>query len=169
MISFDTGARRFNLRAAAVVLDGSRVLLHRMDGDDFWTFPGGRVEAGEVASATVAREMQEELGEPISCGELLWVVENFFVYRGVSHHELGLYFRVGLEPRSRLLATAGPYVGSDAGVRLMFAWFERAELHSFKIRPSFVADALASPDLSFHHIVHRDEEARKDATVDGFP
>lgn len=158
MISFDTDGRRFNLRAAAVALDGSRVLLHRMDGDDFWTFPGGRVESGELAAATVVREMSEELAEPVSCGELVWVVENFFVYRGVPHHELGLYFRVELEPRSRLLVTPGPYLGADAGVRLTFAWFDRSELHALEIRPSFAAAVLASPQLQFRHIVHRDED-----------
>lgn len=159
MISFDTGARRFNLRAAAIVLDGGRVLLHRMDGDDFWTFPGGRVEGGELAATTVVREMAEELAEPVTCSELVWVVENFFVYRGVSHHELGLYFRAALEPGSRLLTTPGPYIGADAGVRLTFAWFERSELRGLAIRPSFVATVLEAAELSFRHIVHRDEEA----------
>jgi hypothetical protein len=53
MISFDAGTRRFNLRAAAIVLNGSQVLLHRLEGDAFWTFPGGRVDGGELASAAV--------------------------------------------------------------------------------------------------------------------
>ena len=44
MIFFDADSRRFNLRAAAIVLNGSQVLLHRLEGDAFWSFPGGRVE-----------------------------------------------------------------------------------------------------------------------------
>jgi 8-oxo-dGTP pyrophosphatase MutT (NUDIX family) len=156
MISFDAGKGRFNLRAAAIIIDGTRVLLHTCEGDDFWTFPGGRVEAGEVASATVERELREELDERVTCGDLIWLVENFFVYRGVPHHELGLYFRARLAPESRLLSSPGPFVGAEAHTPLTFAWFERAELASVAIRPSFVAGALAQRELEFRHIVQRD-------------
>ncbi len=156
MISFDAGSRRFNLRAAAVVLEGSRILLHRCDGDDFWTFPGGRVEAGEDAATTVERELREELHEQVTCGELVWLVENFFVYRGVAHHELGLYLRTRLAPESRLLAGPGPFLGAEANVPLTFTWLERSELARLEIRPSFVAAVLAQGDLEFRHIVHRE-------------
>jgi len=159
MISFDADAHRFNLRAAAVVLNGSQVLLHRLDGDAFWSFPGGRVDGGELASAAVVREMAEEIGESVVCGELLWVVENFFTYRGVGHHELGLYFRVTLPPDSRLLSALGPYMGVEGDAQLTFAWFERAALGGIDVRPSFVPMALAGPDIGFRHIVHRDEDA----------
>lgn len=157
MISFDADAHRFNLRAAAVVLNGSLVLLHRLEGDSFWSFPGGRVDGGELASAAVVREMQEELGETVACGELLWVVENFFTYRGVGHHELGLYFQVSLRPDSPLLSAPGPYIGREGDTPLTFAWFDRAALGAIDVRPSFVPTALACEPLGFQHIVHRDE------------
>jgi 8-oxo-dGTP pyrophosphatase MutT (NUDIX family) len=157
MISFDAGSRRFNLRAAAIIMDGARVLLHTCEGDAFWTFPGGRVEAGEAASATVERELHEELDERVTCGDLTWLVENFFTYRGVPHHELGLYFRARLASESRLLSSPGPFVGAEAHARLTFAWFERAGLAGVVIRPSFVAAALAQRELEFRHIVQRDD------------
>jgi ADP-ribose pyrophosphatase YjhB (NUDIX family) len=62
MLSFDAGAWRFNLRAAAIIRNVDRVLLHRLIGDDFWALPGGRVEAGETAQAAVGGEMREEIG-----------------------------------------------------------------------------------------------------------
>jgi 8-oxo-dGTP pyrophosphatase MutT (NUDIX family) len=158
MISFDAGTRRFNLRAAAIVLNGSQVLLHQLEGDAFWAFPGGRVDGGELASAAVERELREELAEPVTCGELVWVVENFFRYRGVSQHEVGLYFSVRLAPESRLLASSGPFTGMEGSVPLTFAWFERSQLEQLEIRPSFVAAALAGAELGFRHIVHRDDD-----------
>lgn len=160
MISFDAGTNRFNLRAAAIVLNGSQVLLHRLEGDAFWTFPGGRVDGGELASAAVRRELHEELAEPVMCGELVWVVENFFTYRGVSQHEVGLYFSVRLALESRLLAAAGPFTGMEGNVPLTFAWFERSQLERLEIRPSFVAAALAEGELGFRHIVHRDDDVQ---------
>lgn len=119
MIAFDVGAQRFTFRAAAVIFDGTRVLLHRAENDAFWSLPGGRVEGGEVAATTVVREMQEELSESVSCGELLWVVENFFSYGGKPYQELGLYFRVHLAAPSRLLSTPGPYTDIESTGRLI--------------------------------------------------
>ena len=83
--------------------------------------------------------MAERLAEPVECGQLLWVVENFFTYRGVSHHELGLNFLVTLHSGSRLLNAPGPYVGVEAGARLTFAWFERSEQTGAKLATSFLA------------------------------
>ncbi len=80
MISFIVDGVRFNFRAAAVIVDDGYVLLHRAAHEDFWSLPGGRVEAGEASAATVARELTEELGPAVDArvGRLLWVVENFF-------------------------------------------------------------------------------------------
>ncbi len=50
----------------AVVRDErSRVLLVRRIDDGNWELPGGRVEVGETASATVLREVAEESGVAI--------------------------------------------------------------------------------------------------------
>ncbi|MFZ6875002.1 NUDIX hydrolase [Undibacterium sp. Di27W] len=142
MISFDIDDYRYNLRAAAIILDADRVLLHQIEGDAFWCVPGGRVDAGEFAAATIVREMQEELSEQVNCEKLLWTVENFFEYRGQKHHELGLYFLSHLSPDSRLLNTTGPYWGNEGHLQLRFEWFSLHELDKIDIRPSFLAKAL---------------------------
>jgi len=159
MISFDTGTHRFNLRAAAIVLHEGKVLLHRLEGDDFWSAPGGRVEAGETAAQAVVRELREEVTESVSCGQLLWVVENFFTYRGDEHHEIGLYFHVHLSPESPLLRATEPIPGTEAQVNLTYAWFERSRLAAIEVRPSLLADALAQPTLEFRHYVHHETNA----------
>ena len=89
MISVDLHGQRFQVRAAAIFLHAGYVLLHRAPGDEFWALPGGRVEVGEEASATVIREMKEELGEEVRCGQLLHVAENFFDLAGRRNHEIG--------------------------------------------------------------------------------
>jgi ADP-ribose pyrophosphatase YjhB (NUDIX family) len=83
-------AHQFDVRAAALLLDGERVLLHRLDGDTSWALPGGRVHLGEAADQ-VRREMREELGVAVAVTRLLWIVESFFEHRGRTHHELGFY------------------------------------------------------------------------------
>jgi len=158
MISFDIDDYRYNLRAAAIILDGDKVLLHQIEGDAFWCVPGGRVDAGEAAEMTVVREMREELSEQVICERLLWTVENFFEYHGHKHHELGLYFLTRLVPNSRLLSTPGPYWGNEGNLQLTFAWFKRTELHALDIRPSFLAQALAEQVLQMQHVVHHESE-----------
>jgi 8-oxo-dGTP pyrophosphatase MutT (NUDIX family) len=156
MISFASQSHQFTLRAAALLQRDDAVLLHRLEGDPFWSLPGGRVEAGETAAQAVIRELQEELGETVICERLLWVVENFFNHRGKLHHEIGLYFIAHLQPTSALLAQAGPFPGRECHHNLEFTWFERSLLGNLDLRPSFLVDTLASRELTFKHVVHRD-------------
>ncbi len=64
-------AARQHIVAAAIVREG-KVLLARRHVDahqgGLWEFPGGKVEAGEEATAALARELDEELG---ICAEVL--------------------------------------------------------------------------------------------------
>ena len=156
MISFVSQSHRFDLRAAAIVTSGDRVLLHRRVGDQFWALPGGRVEAGETAEAAVVRELQEEIAESIECDRLVLVVENFFSHDGFEHHEVGLYFSASLNMKSALLSGPGPFAGSEGTAALTFAWFERLNLAQVDVRPSFLCDALRVTPLEFRHVVHRD-------------
>ncbi|MFZ6743991.1 NUDIX hydrolase [Undibacterium sp. JH2W] len=158
MISFAIDDYRYNLRAAAIILNSGRVLLHQIEGDAFWCVPGGRVDAGESAAATIVREMQEELSEQVICEKLLWTVENFFAYRGQKHHELGLYFLSHLHPDSRLLNTLGPYWGNEGHLQLRFEWFSLPDLGNIDIRPSFLVNALNAEQFNLPHWVHHEIE-----------
>jgi ADP-ribose pyrophosphatase YjhB (NUDIX family) len=156
MISFDAGSHHFNLRSAAVVLRGNDVLLHRFGSEQFWSLPGGRIEAGESAAEALNRELREELAEPVECGRLIWVIENFYSTADKRYHEVGLYFDARVPAGSRLLATNGHFAGAERDVALTFAWFDRTSLAGLDVRPSFLVKALASPTLEFQHIVQRD-------------
>lgn len=154
MISLDTSTHRFHLRAAAVICRDDAVLLHRKQDDDFWALPGGRVEPGEVAAQTVARELREELGLAVPVGSLCLLVENFFTHAGNAHHEIGLYFQVALTAEA-LPTYAGAFAGREAD--LIFRWFAIPELAHTDVRPSFLKERLVQGAWSFQHVVHRSD------------
>jgi len=154
MLSFDTPTHRFQVRAAAVIRHGEQVLLHRAEADAFWTLPGGRVEPGEEASATVRRELREELGLDADVRRLLWVAENFFEYGGRHYHELGMYFEATLAGDSPLLSGPGPFFGLEPGVALRFQWFSLEALERLEVYPAFILRALAlATPVPLHFVV----------------
>jgi ADP-ribose pyrophosphatase YjhB (NUDIX family) len=86
MVSFEIAGHRFNLRAAAIFLQNHLALPHRMEDDATLALPGDRVEPDEDAASAVVREVMEELGEEVKCGDLIYIVENFFEHRSKQHH-----------------------------------------------------------------------------------
>jgi 8-oxo-dGTP pyrophosphatase MutT (NUDIX family) len=167
MISFDAGTHRFHLRAAAIIRRDDRVLLHRLERDDFWSLPGGRVEPGETGAEAVVREMREELGLDASAGELALVVENFFSYAGAEHHEVGLYFDVAIPAQA--LCGDGAHSGREGDTTLIFTWFRLGELAGLDLRPAFLKAHLARGGRAFRHVVNRDATPLRTAAPPGTP
>jgi ADP-ribose pyrophosphatase YjhB (NUDIX family) len=155
-LDFDQG-RRFSYRIAAVCIHEGHVLLHRADYENFWSLPGGRAEVLETSSATVAREIQEELGVAVTVRRLLWVAENFFTFESRRFHELGFYYLVELPAGSSYLDKTDVYAGLEAGVApLIFKWSPLEELRDVKLMPSFLRSSLERLPESIEHVVHTD-------------
>lgn len=151
MISFDTAAGRFNYRVAGVAIAANRVLLHQRAGDDFWTLPGGRPEPMESAGDALRREMREELGMPVTVGRLLWLVENFFTFEGVRHHELLLCFEMACPSLAGDLADLE---GAEGTRHLLFRWCQLDTLETLPVRPAFLAPALRDLPQAPEHLVY---------------
>jgi ADP-ribose pyrophosphatase YjhB (NUDIX family) len=165
LITFTSGDRAFNMRAAAVILHNGQVLIHRAVDEDFWTLPGGRVELGEPAAETIRREMQEELEVGVEVVRLLWLVENFFVYEGKRWHEVAFYYEVTLPPGCPLYEATEPfsrteeyYLGEPGGVELIFQWHPIAGLENVYLLPSFLRTGLRSLPEHTQYIVHVDAD-----------
>jgi ADP-ribose pyrophosphatase YjhB (NUDIX family) len=157
MITFDLNGVRFTYRAAAVILDGERVLLNRMDDYDWWFLPGGRVEIGESAASALAREIQEELDASVEVDRLLWVAEVFFTFlTGRAHHELGFYFLAHLAPDSPLRGIREPFPRDDSHVRLIFQWHPLAALPDLPLYPIFLRQSLRTLPHTPVYVVRRE-------------
>lgn len=156
MITFAHENTRFTYRIVGAAIEDGRVLLHRAEGDDFWALPGGRAELLEPASATLRREMREELEIDVEVVRPLWLVENFFQHQGYDHHELGIYFLMRVPVDWAFRTTEEPFTGDENGVRLVFQWFPLDQLTSMRVYPSFLASGLGNLPLTLQHVVHVD-------------
>jgi 8-oxo-dGTP pyrophosphatase MutT (NUDIX family) len=167
VISFMVDGVRFNFRAAAVIIDDGYVLLHQAAHENFWSLPGGRVEAGEP-SAAIARELTEELGPACEAQvrRLLWVAENFFRYEGEQYHGLGMYYLVTLGASCPYLAKDRAYDGIEDDLplyegepmRLIFQWFPLDSLASAPLYPSFLRTRLGALPVTTELVTHIDPD-----------
>lgn len=68
-------------RVRGVIFDGDNIILIKRvkEGEEYWVFPGGMVEAGETIKEALKRECQEELCIDIKVGKLL-VKRNLDLY-----------------------------------------------------------------------------------------
>ena len=101
---------RPELCVGAVVVSDGRLLLVRRGrppGAGEWSVPGGRVEAGEPVVAAVRREVREETGIEVRCGDLLGWVERI----DDGHHFVILDFHCTVADP---VAAREPVAGDDA-------------------------------------------------------
>jgi 8-oxo-dGTP pyrophosphatase MutT (NUDIX family) len=86
---------QLNLVNRAIILHEGRFLVTEVrDGarPPFAMLCGGHVQLGETLMASMARELQEELGLRLVPVKLCYIVENFWLRGKSKMHELGYYF-----------------------------------------------------------------------------
>jgi 8-oxo-dGTP pyrophosphatase MutT (NUDIX family) len=146
-VSWSSPAGTFNLRAAAIITRGDRVLLCTVDGLGYWFLPGGRVRLGEPSDAALARELAEELGHDLPPGPLALVVENIFRNRSLEQ-EIGLYYRITWPST---LAPDDLEAGIESGHR--FRWVPVRDLGSLDFRPAGLIPILPELTGTLQHVV----------------
>jgi ADP-ribose pyrophosphatase YjhB (NUDIX family) len=107
---------------AVVVADDRLLLIERGRGAAVgqWSVPGGRVEPGETMAAAVEREVLEETGMTVRCGDFLGWVERI----SANYHFVIMDFRADLVGSNAAVA------GDDAAD---VAWVELSELDRYDL------------------------------------
>jgi ADP-ribose pyrophosphatase YjhB (NUDIX family) len=119
--------------ASAVVWRGRQVLLvkrGRPPGKDYWSLPGGKVEAGETVEQTAAREVLEETG---LAAKLLGLIGVFTVVSAEVEYRISCFAAMSDE------GEVTP--GDDAADA---AWFSFVDLEKLKLAPNTLEAILQS-------------------------
>ena len=161
-ISITSEDGRFGPRAAGIMVDGKkRVLLSRLEDEDFWFLPGGIIRLHETSQETVKREFLEETGFEIEVHRLLWIIENFFVFNDEKCHDIGFYFLVSPKEAKEFWEQE-EFIGQeeqhtpDRSWKLIFKWFDPSELDKLNLKPSVLIELLKNIPEHPVHIIHHD-------------
>ena len=126
---------RTNIGARAIVVKEGKVLLihRRNEGREYWVFPGGGVEDDETPEKTVAREVKEETGAVISCGEKFAEQD--------SNGGKQLFFRCEIVSGEGELKMTGPEKQTENDW-YQPEWRDLSEIRNLTLHPIEVRDML---------------------------
>ncbi|MGL6173974.1 MAG: NUDIX domain-containing protein [Cellulosilyticaceae bacterium] len=121
-------------RAAAIILNEKNDLLllrqkNPYNGFEWWTLPGGGMEAGESAIDTIVREVMEECNVKSRPMRLIYISE--YVDYSIDTHHLGMFFLTTIDNPEDIK------VGTDPEVEIQYIrecrFVSREELKKAKI------------------------------------
>lgn len=138
-LSLITNEGRLNIRVAAVITDGDKILIEQGDGVPFSVCPGGRINFGETAENAIVREIYEELGVRSKVVRPLYVHQNFFDMDGFRNHELCFFFLLETS-----LSDCGntTLIGRDNSSK--YRWVSFDELLNLAFYPIFLKKTISN-------------------------
>ncbi|MBQ3078544.1 MAG: NUDIX hydrolase [Clostridia bacterium] len=155
-ISFKTDTHMFSYRIAGIVVHDGCVLLQKPDDDTGYAYPGGQAAFGETNEETLKREFMEELGEEIEVGELKWVAEIFFPWRGKTCQQICLYYMVRFKNPS--IPLSGSFYGIEEmegrRFKLGFYWTKIEDMEKMEVYPENAGSLMKSIDSGVQHFVY---------------
>lgn len=156
MINFKIDNGVFNFRVAGILFSKNKVLVHRLINDNFYAFPGGRVEIFESTENTIIREMNEELGVTVKINRLLWICEHFFTHNNSKYHEICYYYLIECNDHN-LLDKEDVFYITEGKNKFEFRWIDVTDIKNEIVYPIFIKDNIENLPITIERIVDTDE------------
>ncbi len=149
-ISINLDGYRVNLRVSAVVTRGEEVLVCRVNTENWWFLPGGRIKTNETSVEALSRELREEIGELFQIQRPIVCAENLFKLHGVAFHEFCTFYQVEWLGSRRIV--------QQEGMNEVVAWIQRTEVTGIDLRPSFMKQQILHPPATLQLIINRESQ-----------
>ncbi len=82
----------FEVIARVLIRKDEKVLLCKSITRDYYFFPGGHVELGEISQEAAIREMKEERGSVLKNLKFIGLIENIYPEKGKAKYEINIVF-----------------------------------------------------------------------------
>ncbi len=164
VITIKEQGSRFGVRVAAIIFnhDMSRIFMQKQNDNDYYMFPGGRLEAHEDSKTAILRELDEELGIKENA-QLKYITESFIQFpNNKKYHEIGFYFIVKIDEQKYNYNLDKTYNSLDEenDGKSEFVWLDKNELKNYKIMPNFMVEKIIDNNFDdvdiVEHLVYKE-------------
>lgn len=142
------GINRFNYRVAAFITCEGKILLHRPESIDFWTFIGGRVKFNEDSYSAMKREFKEELDFEEENFKIRRYCENFFERSNILTSEILIVYNLEINSNHPLFKNM-KFEKIDDNQVVYFEWFDKTEIENLRCLPFWIYDMAKEEDWQF--------------------
>jgi len=152
-VKISENGKAFKFRVAGIVVLNDKILVTKMNGNNFYCFPGGHVELLEDTLNAVKRELSEELYFKVDVEKLLYIHENFFNAKNKQYHELCFYYLA--TPKDKSLSQEDKFFKEmDHGylINHHYKWLTKDELIKMGVQPKIIVEKFVNNDKNIHLI-----------------
>ena len=151
--TFKTNEGNFNFRVAAIITNGTKVLMANNPVDKSCCYSlGGRVRLNETLEEAVLREVYEETGINVEIDRMGFIHENFFTsFEGEHYHEISVFFYI--KPNDKILNIKNGHLTDDGPDGEYLEWIDLNSVQDKKVFPEFYFSELKNRTDQIKHIV----------------
>ena len=141
----------FTYRAAALIIQGGRLLVAKNVEHPLYYTVGGVVEINETSEEAVVREVYEETGCRLAVDRLAYVQERFFRAGGQALHEVVFFYLMKENPAMEIAENSF----TDQETETLH-WLPLDRLREYDLVPAFLKTKALGEGDGIEHIISRE-------------